>query len=59
VRRTDASALGKHFDILAMGNAGSRIEGDDEQTLRPTTVSFDICALLRLDTDNPFRQILT
>jgi hypothetical protein len=30
----------------------ARIEGDDEQTLRPTTVSFDSCALLRLDTDN-------
>lgn len=37
-----------------------RIEGDDEQTLRPTTVrSLSAPLLLRLDTDNHFRQILT
>ena len=61
VRRTDASALGKHTFRLGVADNARELEGptDDEQTLRRNKVSFASCARLRLHTDNPPRQILT
>ena len=47
----------RHFGLG--GRQRQELKADDEQTLRPTTVSFHSCARLRLHTDNPFRQILT